>query len=196
MKHGILGLFKKIYNKYAPKEHHLKNTLLHKILGERIFEPALWKPTKKGIIWAFTLGTFIAFTPTVGGQMIIAGLIAVFFRINIPVSLLTVWISNPLTIIFIYSLEIKIGMSILGNEFGFHKIHSVEEFFQYIIPLSIGGAVLSVSMGIIAYILVNIMFKIGGSIKEHNQIHLPKSVPHIPHPHIPHPHIPHKSNKE
>ena len=180
MKNRILTFVKKIYNKYAPKEHHLKDTILHKVLGERIFEPALWKPTKNGIMWAFAVGTFVAFMPLWGGQMIIVGLLAVLFRFNIPVSLLMVWITNPFTAFFIFSLEIRLGLAILGKNDGFYKVSTIQELLSYIYPLVIGGIITSIAMGILAFVVINILFKFGVTIKENNNIHMPH-MPHMPH---------------
>lgn len=183
MKNKILTYVKNIYHKYAPQEHHLKDTILHKIMGERIFEPALWKPTRNGIIWAFSIGTFVAFMPVWGGQMIIVGLLAVLFRFNIPVSLLMVWITNPLTAFFIFSLEIRLGLAIMGKSDGFYKVTSIAELFSYITPLVIGGVITSIAMGILAFIVIHIVLKFGITIKEHNHIHMP-NMPHIPMPHL------------
>lgn len=182
MKHRILSFVKRIFHKYAPQEHHLKDTLLHKLVGERIFDPNLWKPTKNGILWAVTLGIVVAFSPFWGAQMVIVGLLAVLFKFNIPISLLMVWISNPLTVFFIYPFEIKLGMIVLGDDRGFpNTIPSLEALvsllWSFIVPLCIGSAITSITMGVVAYILVQIMFKLGVTIKEHNPIHMP----HMPH---------------
>ena len=44
------------------------------------------------------LGVFIAFTPTVGLQMLIAALLATAFRVNVLAAVVPVWITNPLTV--------------------------------------------------------------------------------------------------
>ncbi len=55
------------------------------------------------------IGVFVAFTPTVGLQMLIAALIATLVRANRPAAVIGPWITNPLTIPPIYALTYWIG---------------------------------------------------------------------------------------
>ena len=55
------------------------------------------------------IGVFVAFTPTVGFQMLIAALIATLLGANRPAAVIGPWITNPLTIPPIYALTYWIG---------------------------------------------------------------------------------------
>jgi len=65
------------------------------------------------------IGMFIALTPTVGIQMLIVVCVAFltrpFFKFNQVASLITVYISNPLTIVPIYWFDYKIGTYYVGG---------------------------------------------------------------------------------
>ncbi|WP_339731461.1 DUF2062 domain-containing protein [uncultured Gimesia sp.] len=65
------------------------------------------------------IGMFIALTPTVGIQMLMvicfAFLTRPLFRFNQIASLITVYISNPLTIVPIYWFDYKIGTYYVGG---------------------------------------------------------------------------------
>lgn len=60
------------------------------------------------------VGVFVAFTPTVGIQMIIAGFLSWLLKANKLVSAAMVWISNPATIIPIYWYCYRIGCAVLA----------------------------------------------------------------------------------
>lgn len=60
-----------------------------------------------------TIGLFIAFTPTVGIQMLIVAVVALltrrWFHFNRVAALLMVYVSNPLTVLPIYWFSYKVG---------------------------------------------------------------------------------------
>jgi len=58
------------------------------------------------------LGTFIAFTPTVGIQLILAVVAATFFNMNRPASMIPVWITNPITVAPIYTFNYWLGSQV------------------------------------------------------------------------------------
>ena len=92
---------RKFLNRYLPDQE----TIHRKLHGKwymRPFdflwhEPAMWHITRRGSCRAIALGAFIACVPIPGTHMILAVLGAIYFRINLPVALVAVWISNPLT---------------------------------------------------------------------------------------------------
>ncbi len=66
------------------------------------------------------IGMFIAMTPTVGIQMILVMTFAMltyrFFYFNKPAALITVYVSNPVTVVPIYWLDYKVGtLFVHGN---------------------------------------------------------------------------------
>jgi uncharacterized protein (DUF2062 family) len=65
-------------------------------LGEKLHDPNLWHLNRRSVSAAFAIGLFAAWIPT-PGQMVIAAIIALYFRANLPISVALVWITNPLT---------------------------------------------------------------------------------------------------
>ena len=55
------------------------------------------------------IGVFVAITPTIGAQMVIAAAIAASFRANKILAMAAVWISNPVTMVQIYYVNWRIG---------------------------------------------------------------------------------------
>lgn len=63
----------------------------------------------KAIAGGFALGTFVAFTPTVGIQMVIVIFLATLLDCNRPASILAIWISNPATMAPLYTFNYMVG---------------------------------------------------------------------------------------
>lgn len=67
------------------------------------------------VAWGASVGTFVAFTPTMGVQMWIVTLLWVIcryllrVRFNLPIAMSLVWISNPVTFIPLYYLFLVTG---------------------------------------------------------------------------------------
>ena len=66
------------------------------------------------IALGFALGIFIGMSPTMGIQMPIAVFFAALFKWSKISSAFGVWITNPLTSPFIYSLTYIVGAKVLG----------------------------------------------------------------------------------
>lgn len=137
-----------------PRQHHLNGTIFHRVIGDRLFDPRLWKPTNKSVSTGFAIGIFIALTPTIGVQIPLIIIVALFLRVNIPVALAASWVTNPLTAPVIYSLQYKLGLWLSGapdsNELaGFTGMLRI--FFRYAIPLWVGSLVSATGSSVAAY---------------------------------------------
>ena len=70
------------------------------------------RSSPRAIAGGLGVGTFIAFTPTVGVQLILAFVIATFFNMNRPAAMIPVWITNPVTVAPIYTFNYWLGTKI------------------------------------------------------------------------------------
>ncbi|MCH2117041.1 MAG: DUF2062 domain-containing protein [Pirellulales bacterium] len=116
------------------------------------------------------IGVFVAFTPTVGLQMVIAGFLSWLFRANKAASLPMVWISNPATLIPLYWYCYRIGCAILaldpiGHEWWeqlamppvgwWAKVHFFwSRFLEIAGPVWLGGCVVGFVCGYACYSIV------------------------------------------
>ena len=73
------------------------------------------RSSPRAIAGGLGLGTFIAFTPTVGVQLILAFMIATFFNMNRPAAMVPVWITNPVTVAPIYTFNYWLGSKVLDG---------------------------------------------------------------------------------
>ena len=114
------------------------------------------------IALGFALGIFIGMTPSMGFQMPMVVFIAALLKWNKISSILGVWITNPVTAPFIYSLTYVTGAKVLGYEKIRHIDLSVssigtllEKAPKIFIAMSAGGFVLGLPLAVLAYIIVH-----------------------------------------
>ena len=91
------------------------------MFGDHLHNPNLWHLNRRSVAGAFAVGLFTAFIP-VPFQMILAAAFAIIFRVNLPISVLLVWVSNPITMGPLFYTAYKTGQWILGEtpgEFNF-----------------------------------------------------------------------------
>ncbi len=61
------------------------------------------------------LGMFLAFTPTVGIQIILAVVLATLLNVNRPAAMIPVWITNPVTVAPIYTFNYWLGLKFVDG---------------------------------------------------------------------------------
>ncbi len=76
-------------------------------------DPNLWYLNRRSAAGAFGVGLFMMYMPPVG-QMFMAAAAAIALRVNLPISVSLVWITNPLTIPPMFYFAYLVGSRIVG----------------------------------------------------------------------------------
>ncbi len=83
-----------------------------RVFGARVTDPLLWSLNRHAITAAFGAGLAIAFIPlpvhTIG-----AVLAALYWRLNLPVVLVSTWVVNPFTVVPFYYGAYRLGALLL-----------------------------------------------------------------------------------
>jgi len=87
---------RKFLKRFMPDVHKLNEYGVLKPFGSVAHNTNLWHLNRKTAAGGFAIGIFFAFMP-MPFQMIAAAATAIYFRVNLPLSVALVWISNPLT---------------------------------------------------------------------------------------------------
>lgn len=134
------------------------------------------RSSPRAIAGGFGLGTFIAFTPTVGVQLILALLAATLFNMNRPAASIPVWITNPVTVAPIYTFNYWLGLKVwdgpplaevselfvdIGHTMAHLEFWNIKDQFlavlqmgkEILIPLLIGSLAVGVITGTAMYLL-------------------------------------------
>jgi uncharacterized protein len=81
--------------------------------------------TPHRIALGMAIGIFIAWTPTVGVQMMLAIPLAYLLRANRLASVIGVHLSNPITLLPVYWLDYYLGAMLLGNPLTFEEFREI-----------------------------------------------------------------------
>ncbi len=92
-------------------EQILKNKSLQ-MFAPHLSDPRLWHFNRRCLNKAVYIGIVVAFFP-LPGQMILALLISLYFRANVPMAVGLTWITNPVTTIPVFYVAYWVGAVLL-----------------------------------------------------------------------------------
>lgn len=152
---------KKFIKRFMPQPHkfHFKTKMLNKFIQD----PNFWYLNRYSVASAFSIGAFISYMPF-PGHMLIAALVAVLFRANLPLAITCVWIANPFTMPFMFYYAYKLGTLLLNTApLPFHfEISSqwvLHELSHYFYPLLVGSVVCGALLAVIGNIAIRLYWR-------------------------------------
>lgn len=159
---------KKLLKKYFPHHSQIKNHKDLRFLSGLLHRHGLWSYNKYTVSKAFSVGLFSALIP-LPFQMVIAALLAIGCNANLPISVALAWVSNPITTPAIAYICYKVGAFLMGKKLhAFHFEYSYEWLLKgidtIVIPFLVGSVVVSISLSIISYFLVRLIWRIAVTI--------------------------------
>jgi len=167
---------RKFFSRFMPHPDTYKNNRWLKPFGSRLHHPNLWHLHRHSVAGGLAVGLFCGLIPG-PLQMISAMLLAVLWRVNLPLAVLMTFYTNPLTIVPLYLLSYQIGVWVTGAQSGLVTVHLPElhwnnwasEMTNWAIqlgePLLIGVPLLAIGLAIIGYVLVRVAWRVGVVLK-------------------------------
>ena len=101
--------------KLLPKPEKLRENRTLKPVAHLLQRKELWQVNRRSVSSAVFVGLFCAFIP-VPSQMLLAAIISIFMRANLPLSVALVWITNPITMAPMFYFSYQLGAWLLGSE--------------------------------------------------------------------------------
>lgn len=155
---------KHLIKKFTPSHEVIRNHKHLRIFGDLLHDPNLWHMNRRSVSGAFAIGLFWAFIP-MPMQMVMAAATAIPIRVNLPISVALVWITNPITMPPIFYFTYRIGAWILGTpangesfEFSIEYLsHSMALIWQ---PLYLGSLVCALLAAVIGYVVIRGLWRL------------------------------------
>ncbi len=149
---------KALFQRYLPERQRLKNHRHLRFLGRSLHHAGLWHLNRRSAAGGVAIGLFVAFVP-LPVHNLLAACLAVMFRVNLPVSVLAVWVSNPLTVVPQTIVSYKAGVWLMGtapSDLSFEAsadgiAHLLSQSWQ---PLFLGCFVLGIASAVLGHMAV------------------------------------------
>lgn len=155
---------KHLIKKITPDRETIRSHKHLQIFGSLLHDPNLFHMNRRSISGAFAVGLFWAMIP-IPLQMVAAAATAIVARVNLPLSIALVWITNPLTMPPIFYLNYLVGAWLLNTpemaaDFEVSMewfTHSMDQIWQ---PLYFGSVVCGITLGAIGYLAMRVLWRL------------------------------------
>ena len=144
---------KQFLRRYFSNRDAILNSRIGGWLGDSLKNPEIWHFGRRAVAGGVGLGFFLAFVP-LPMHMLIAVPLALLCRTNLPVTVASVWIANPITIPPMFIFALKVGGIVTAHEVEFSTLHfdaswdSISALFtQLWLPLMVGCLLCGASAG-------------------------------------------------
>ena len=87
-------MLRKFFRKYLPSNESIRQNRHIARFGTLLLHPNLWHLNRKSVAGGTAVGLFCGLVPG-PLQMLSAALLAILFRVNLPVSVIVTWYTNP-----------------------------------------------------------------------------------------------------
>lgn len=149
---------RKLIKRWVPDSSKVRGIPALKFLGKLLQDPNLFHLNRHSVSAGVAIGVFVALQPIVG-QMVVAALLAIWLRGNLPLALTLTWLTNPLTYAPVYFTTYELGRWMLDMpRFSLQPEWTLEwvqqEFHAIWKPLYAGSLVAGLVLGIASYLVM------------------------------------------
>ena len=155
---------KRLIKRWLPDQDKLKEHKHLRLFGKLLLDANLWHLNRRSAAGAFAVGLFMACVP-LPCQMLLAAGGAILFRVNLPLSVALVWLSNPFTMPPLFYGAYLVGCQLLGHpaqhidiQFTWEWLVSVFETLAP--PLLLGSLVLALLSALMGYAFIRTFWRI------------------------------------
>lgn len=155
---------KKLFKKYLPSAEKIKQQKILNIFGNLLHDGNLWHLNRRSARGAFAVGLFWAWIP-MPFQMLAAAAIAIPLRVNLPLTLALVWVSNPLTMPIMFYLSYLIGTVVLAAPVEPFAFEASLEWLRYSMhtigkPFLLGCLLMATAASISGYFFIDWLWRL------------------------------------
>jgi uncharacterized protein (DUF2062 family) len=167
-------MLRRFFRRVMPNIDKVREVRALSVFGDRLFHPALWHVHRRSAAGGVAVGMFCGLIPG-PLQMLGAGVVCLFLRVNLPIALITTFYTNPLTIVPLYLLAYELGAFVLGSAANHHALpppdwdwaellRSAQTLGHWMLslgpPLALGVFLLACILAALGYVLVRTIWSI------------------------------------
>jgi len=155
---------KHLIKRFTPNHETIRNHKYLRLFGGLLLDPNLWHMNRRSVSGAFFVGVFWAFMP-IPLQMVGAAATAIPLRVNLPISVALVWLTNPVTIPPVFYATYEFGCWLLGRPGLSHDFQptlewlsgSLGEIWQ---PLYLGSLISGLIFGALSFVTIRLLWRL------------------------------------
>ena len=149
---------------YLPSPSDLRGNPALQPLAHLLHRGEIWHLNRRSVAGAVFIGMFCAFIP-VPMQMLVAAAMAIVSRCNLPISVVLVWITNPVTIAPIFYFTYRLGAWLLDMQI---TTENLEYSFGWVwdnlgtigYPLIFGSLVCGWVAGVTGFVMTRLLWRL------------------------------------
>ena len=155
---------RRLLRKVIPGAREIRgHASLRHVFGRLLLNANLWHLNRSSVAWAVSIGLFTAWVP-VPFQMVLAAGAAILARCNLPVAVVLVWISNPVTVAPLFFAAHKLGGWMLGIPPGEFRIELsvrwlLDELGEVWEPFLLGCFVMGLASAILGQVAIRLVWR-------------------------------------
>jgi uncharacterized protein (DUF2062 family) len=109
---------RKLFRKYLPSHETIRQNRYVACFGPRLQHHNLWHLHRRSVAGGVAAGLFAGLIPGSNPvQFLAASLLAIGFRVNLPIAVIVTLYSNPITVLPLYYCAFKLGqLALLRND--------------------------------------------------------------------------------
>lgn len=146
---------KRIKERMPTKQELHKYRILRPI-AHLLADTRLWHLNRRTVASGVAIGILMGFLP-IPIQMLLAATIAIIAKANVPLAIISTWISNPLTMAPIFAFNYYIGSLLLDSEIHFSMESAMnmrlllDLGYDILLPLYLGSLVMGIVVSALSY---------------------------------------------
>jgi len=155
---------KKFLKRWMPDPAKIKAQKNLRMFGRWLGDGNLWHLNRRSASGAFAVGLFMAWIP-VPFQMALAAGAAILLRVNLPLSVAMVWLTNPVTMPPMFYFAYYFGARVLGMPPVDFEFNLSWEWLVTVMetigkPFLLGCGMLAVICSLVGYLSIQLLWRI------------------------------------
>ena len=165
---------RKFFRKYLPSYESVRQNRFVARFGSLLRHPNLWHLNRRSVSGGVAAGMFAGLVPGSNPvQFAAAALLAVAFRVNLPVAVVVTLYTNPFTIVPLYVIAYGIGALFAAPDGAAlshapeidwsHLGASIQAYFDWVLalgkPLAVGLLALAAGLAVAGYVFVQLAWR-------------------------------------